>query len=76
MEDTFQKYRRLGFAECRPYKKEETLDESVSISEADINAGSPKVGDMIARNPLNHKDQWLIAEDYFWQNFENKPVKD
>jgi hypothetical protein len=30
----------------------------------------PKEGDMIARNPKNHKDQWLVAAQYFADNFE------
>ncbi len=42
----------------------------VSISEADIMNGSPQIGDMIARNPDNHADQWLVAKDYFEKNFE------
>ena len=25
---------------------------------------------MIARNPKNHKDQWLVAREYFADNFE------
>lgn len=29
-----------------------------------------KLGDMIARNPKNHKDQWLVAKEYFNDNFE------
>ena len=33
-------------------------------------AGSPKEGDMIARNPKNHADQWLVAAQYFADNFE------
>lgn len=43
----------------------------VSISDADLNNGSPKIGDMIARNPKNHNDQWLVAEQYFKDNFED-----
>lgn len=43
---------------------------SVSISDADLLNGSPKIGDMIARNPKNHNDQWLVAEQYFEDNFE------
>lgn len=31
---------------------------------------TPKLGDMIARNPKNHKDQWLVAKEYFNDNFE------
>lgn len=45
---------------------------SVSISDADRKAGSPKIGDMIARNPKNPYDQWLVAKEYFRENF--KPV--
>ena len=46
------------------------LGVRVSISEADLKNGSPKEGDMIARNPKNHNDQWLVAEQYFKENFE------
>ena len=67
---TFQKYRRSQIAELRPYIPGETLSERVSISAADKEAGSPKPGDMIARNPANHDDQWLVAADYFAANFE------
>jgi hypothetical protein len=31
---------------------------------------SPKAGDMIARNPENHEDQWLVAAQYFADHFE------
>ena len=53
----------------RPYTEGEDVSH-VSISEADRQNGSPKVGDMIARNPKNHKDQWLVAAQYFADNFE------
>ena len=42
----------------------------VSISGPDKEAGSPKAGDMIARNPKNHDDRWLVAAQYFADNFE------
>jgi hypothetical protein len=42
----------------------------VSVSAPDRAAGSPKPGDMIARNPKNHADQWLVAAQYFADNFE------
>ncbi|WOD45011.1 hypothetical protein [Hwangdonia lutea] len=54
----------------RPYIEGEKLDSKVSISEADLKAGSPKIGDMIARNPNNHDDKWLVAKAYFDDNFE------
>ena len=65
----FTKYRRTQIAELRPYEEGEPL-EGVDISTADREAGSPKPGDMIARNPANYDDQWLIAKDYFEANFE------
>ena len=43
----------------------------ISISEQDRKNGSPKIGDMIARNPKNRKDMWLVAEQYFLDNFES-----
>ncbi len=66
----FQQYRRKSVSEMRPYVEGETLDGKVSISEADLKAGSPKLGDMIARNPKNHEDQWLVAKSYFEDNLE------
>ena len=41
----------------------------VSVSDADVENGSPKRGDMIARNPENHNDRWLVAAAYFAANF-------
>lgn len=67
---TFKQYRRKQIAELRPYQPGEILDGTVSISDADTKAGSPKKGDMIARNPKNHDDQWLVAAQYFYDNFE------
>lgn len=66
----YKQYRRKLIAEMRPYIVGELLSESVSISQADREAGSPKEGDMIARNPANHDDQWLVAKQYFEDNFE------
>jgi hypothetical protein len=66
----FKQYRRKQIAELRAYEPGETLSERISISAADRENGSPKEGDMIARNPVNHDDQWLVAKDYFEMNFE------
>jgi len=64
----FQRFRRRQIAELRPYTEGDDLS-GVSISDPDKQAGSPKPGDMIARNPANHRDQWLVAADYFKENF-------
>jgi hypothetical protein len=65
----FKQYQRKQIAELRPYLPGEELD-GVSISAPDRAAGSPKAGDMIARNPKNPVDQWLVAAQYFADNFE------
>jgi len=65
----FTKYRRKQIAELRPYLPGEDMSD-VSVSGEDAKAGSPKPGDMIARNPKNHDDQWLVAAQYFADNFE------
>ncbi|CAK0767351.1 hypothetical protein CCP3SC1AL1_4140002 [Gammaproteobacteria bacterium] len=66
----FKQYRRKQIAELRPFSEGEKLSDAVSVSQADKDAGSPKAGDMIARNPKNHNDQWLVAKQYFEDNFE------
>jgi len=68
--DNYKKYKRTNVSEMRPYSTDETLDEVVSISKADLDGGSPKDGDMIARNVDDHGDQWLVAGEYFKNNFE------
>lgn len=65
----YKSYRRRQIAELRPYVEGENLI-GVSVSEQDALAGSPKSGDMIARNPKNHNDMWLVAAKYFADNFE------
>lgn len=66
----FAQYRRRQIAELRPWSPHGDDLTGVSISEEDKKAGSPKLGDMIARNPKNHADQWLVAATYFADNFE------
>jgi hypothetical protein len=77
----FTKYRRTQIAEMRPVTEEEKelgrlivtkthSRKAISVSETDLQNGSPKSGDMIARNPINHDDQWLVANQYFKDNFK------
>jgi BMFP domain-containing protein YqiC len=79
--EEFKQYRRTQIAEMRPVTKEEIelgrliiaktrSRKAISVSAPDLENGSPKIGDMIARNPKNHEDQWLVAEQYFKDNFE------
>lgn len=70
----WNQYRRKGLSEMRPVNSDETLytlhQKGISVSLADIENGSPQPGDMIARNPKNHNDQWLVASQYFEDNLE------
>lgn len=69
-------YNRTNIAEMRPVTEKDLhpirLQKTVSISKEDLNNGSPRIGDMIARNPKNHDDKWLVNKKYFENNFEIK----
>jgi hypothetical protein len=65
----FKQFRRKQIAELRFWKDGDDMTR-VSVSAFDKEAGSPKAGDMIARNPKNHDDQWLVSAAYFADNFE------
>lgn len=68
----WKQYRRTNVAEMCPWTETDGsgFNRTFSLSEPDRLAGSPKPGDMIARNPQNHDDQWLVAAKYFADNFE------
>lgn len=81
--EEFKKYISTKIIELRPVTewdikayqvdKEIYLQDTkfkVSISDTDQQNGSPKIGDMIARDPKNHNDQWLVAKQYFENNFK------
>ena len=79
----FKEFRKKQVAELRAIEDYEIkqfevegklkphLDVEVSISQEDLKNGSPMLGDMVARNPKNRKDQWLVAKQYFEDNFES-----
>jgi hypothetical protein len=69
----FKKYKRSAIAELRPVTFEEVmfgLDISTISMPVDTVGNKPKQGDMVARNPRNHDDQWLVTKEYFHANFE------
>ena len=67
----YKQYRRKQVAEIEMRVCQHGDDlNGVSISDVDRNAGSPKPGDMIARNPKKHADKWLVAANYFADNYE------
>jgi len=69
-------YTKRSFQELIPWEDNMPMD-LVSISEADKKNGSPKHGDMIAFNPKDATDIWLVAEKFFNDNYvyvsEEKP---
>ena len=67
----YRQYRRTQIAEMADWTPGFDMT-GVSISEADVRAGSPKPGDKIARNPANHDDRWLVSAVYFAANFEER----
>jgi hypothetical protein len=70
MMSEYRKYRRVQIAEMADWYPGFDM-VGVSISDADRAAGSPKRGDKIARNPVDHADRWLVAAAYFAANFES-----
>ena len=66
---TYRKYKRTAIAEMAEWTPEFDMT-GVSIGNTDVDHGSPKAGDMIARNPEDHDDRWLVAAEYFAVNFE------
>ena len=70
----FKQYRRMKIGELRPYEAGEDMSK-ISITQTDKDAGSPKIGDMIGRNPKDHTDQWLVSAAYFLANYKEIEVK-
>ena len=64
----WRQYKRTSIAELRPYVPGEDMG-GISVNDVDRANGSPREGDMIARNPLNHAERWLVSQLYFKLNF-------
>lgn len=64
----FKQYKRKGLSEMKPYVLGEDLS-NISISAPDKDLPTLE-GGYIARNPLNHEDQWYVAKKYFDENLE------
>lgn len=71
---TWRKYNRKAIpAEMRSYEPgENTID--ISIGNDDRDNGSPQLGDMVARDPSNHADKWLVNAAYFTEKFDTTPI--
>jgi len=70
--DSKVRYRKRTEQQMIPWTPETPMD-LVSVSEADKANGSPKVGDMIAINPKDEGDMWLVAEKFLKENYDLVP---
>lgn len=53
------------------YGKANKVDlDKVSVSKYDSEHGSPKIGDMVARDPDNHEDMWLVSQRIFERDYK------
>jgi hypothetical protein len=65
----FKPYREKHITEFAPFVDGDDLS-GVRINAEDVEAGSPRSGDMIGRDPANNANMWLVAAAYFAENFE------
>jgi len=67
MKNLWGEYRKKGVTEMRRYVDGEDLSLlGISLSKTD----TPEIGGMVARNPVNHNDQWYVAKKYFDTHYE------
>lgn len=63
-------YRKTQTQPMYPYDPAKGLPFGCSVSQADRDNGSPLLGDMIAVNPKDKTDTWLVAKKFFEENYE------
>lgn len=66
-------YRKKALQEMYPWTPT-TVMSRVSVSQADKDNGSPKLGDMIAVNPNDSGGMRLIAAQWFKDNYVQEAV--
>jgi hypothetical protein len=67
MAKLWQRYRRLGVIDARPYVPRESL-VGISVSAGDrarLDSPTIRVRGMICRNPFDPSDQWFVNQAYF-----------
>lgn len=67
--DVWKEYKLKCRYEMRPYVNGENM-KGIHVSQQNAQIGCPKEGDMIARNPKQHSDQFLVAKKEFEENLE------
>jgi len=62
-------YRKKALQPMIPWGPDLNMTD-VSVSPADKANGSPQDGDMIAHNPKNLTDEWLVSKSFMAENYE------
>lgn len=62
-------YKKFQLVKMTPWKPGFDMN-GVSVSEADQRNGSPHLGDMIAVNPVDSTDCYLVSHEYFQSHYE------
>jgi len=62
-------YRKKKLQKLEPWVPSLVMD-GIRVSDADKLNGSPKDGDMIAFNPKDDTDRWLVAAKFVDDNYE------
>lgn len=65
----FKPYTKTTLTDIRPYVEGEDM-AAIGVSDEAKSVGSPKIGDMICKDPPNPEDVWLITEEYFKKNYQ------
>jgi len=66
----FALYRVLPhLVEIRPYVPGEDMT-GITVQPTDADAGSPKDGDVIARDSIDYTKMWVITAEVFRNNYE------
>jgi hypothetical protein len=69
-EEDFVYYSRITMVEMRPYVAGEDMT-NIYVDVVYADKGHPKEGDMIARNPKDRDELWLITGESFAVDFES-----
>ena len=64
----WKKYRKSTVTEIMPWSADVSMD-AVSMGPEDRASGHPREGDMVARNPANPSDMWLLTKEFFEANY-------
>lgn len=68
-EDQFVQYSRITIVEMRPFVVGEDMT-NIYVDPVLVEHGHPEEGDMIARNPRDRDEMWLMTRENFSTNFE------